>query len=132
MEELRRDVGLLLLRLGAGGLMLGVHGLSKLTAFSEGASKFPDPLGVGHKLSMMLAIFAEFFCSIGVMIGLLTRLAVIPIIFTMGVAFFIFHADDPFQKKELALLYSLPFVALFFTGAGGFSLDQLIGFRKEK
>ena len=132
MEDLWRDIGLLLLRVGAGAVMLVEHGLPKLEAFSEKSAKFPDPFGVGNEQSLMLVIFAEVFCAIGVVLGLATRLVVVPLLITMAVAFFIIHGADPFQKKELALLYAIPFITLLFTGAGALSMDQFIRFRKER
>jgi putative oxidoreductase len=45
----------------------------------------------------------------------------------MVVAAFIIHGDDPFAKKEFALLYAIPFLTLVFTGAGKFSLDAKLG-----
>jgi putative oxidoreductase len=126
-------VGLLLLRLGVGGFMLFAHGWGKLTSFSEKADKFPDPLGIGSPaLSMALAISAEFFCAALLIVGLATRLATIPLMITMLVAALIVHADDPWGKKEFALLYFIPFAALFFTGPGPLSLDALIARRLAK
>ena len=57
------------------------------------------------------------------MIGLKTRLASVPLIVTMIVAAFIVHAGDPFAKKELALVYLVGFLAIFFTGPGEYSVD---------
>ena len=59
---------------------------------------FADPLGLGGQLSLGLASFAEFFCAIAVAIGLLTRLASVPVIILFTVAFFIIHGDDPFGE----------------------------------
>lgn len=118
------SLGLLLLRLVAGGMMLFGHGWAKLVDFSDIASNFPDPLGLGsNSFSLALAVFAEFFCAAAVMIGIGTRLAAIPLIITMLVAAFVVHSDDPWAKKELALLYAVPFLTLVFTGAGKFSFD---------
>lgn len=58
--------------------------------------------------------------------GAFTRLATIPLIFSMLVVIFIVHANDPFQMKELPLLYLGIYVLLFFTGAGRISLDTII------
>jgi hypothetical protein len=55
-----------------------------------------------------------------------SRLAVIPLIITMLLAGFIVHAPDPYVKKELAFLYLLPFIFLFLSGAGRYSLDGMI------
>lgn len=117
------DLGLLILRLGAGGLML-THGTPKLIKlFGNEEIAFADPFGLGMGVTLALAVFAEFICSILVILGLGTRLAAIPLIVTMGTAVFIIHASDPFQRKEMALIYLLIFVVLLVTGAGKHSLD---------
>ena len=117
------DLGLLALRLGVGGMMLLGHGWPKLSKFSALADKFPDPLGVGSQLSLIMAVFGEVFCAALLMLGLLTRLAAIPFLTTMLVAAIIIHGGDPWAKKELALLYAVPAVTLLLTGPGGLSLD---------
>ena len=106
--------------------MLLTHGWSKLTGFGSLSDKFPDPLGVGSAFSLVLAIFAEVFCSLAVAAGIGTRVAAIPVIITMTVAAFMVHGDDPWAKKEFALMYAIPFLALMFTGAGRYSIDAIV------
>jgi len=106
--------------------MLCAHGWGKLMSFGEKSGSFPDPLGIGNAASLSGAVFSEVFCALLVVIGLGTRLAVWPLVFTMLVAAFLVHADDPWNRKEFALLYVFPFLALAFTGAGRFSIDALI------
>lgn len=115
--------GLLVLRLALGGMMLAAHGWPKLATFSDRFDSFPNPIGIGSGPSLILAVFAEVFCSLAVMLGLFTRAAAVPLLITMLVAAFIVHADDPFQRQEFALLYAVPFFMLVFTGAGAYSLD---------
>lgn len=124
-KAISTDLGLLILRLVSGAAML-THGYPKLQKVIDGNFQFGDPLGVGPEISLILAVFAEAICSTLIIIGLTTRLAVIPLIVTMGVAFFIVHAADPFKTKELALIYLSIFLALFFTGPGKFSADRAI------
>jgi len=126
------SIGLLLHRLVFAGFLLVGHGWSKLMSFSETAAKFPDPLHIGNQLSMASTIFCEVFCSALVVLGIATRLSVLPVVFMMSVAAFLIHADAPFfmgggPAKEPALLYLASFAVLFFTGAGRFSLDGLVG-----
>lgn len=116
---------LLLLRVWVGLFMAFGHGWGKLTTFSERAAQFADPFGLGSSLSLGLAVFAEFFCALAIAVGFATRGALIPLIVTMITAGFIIHGDDPFGKKELALLYLAPFVTLLFSGPGRFSLDRM-------
>ena len=120
------SLGLLLLRVSVGGMMLFAHGWGKLTSFAERSSSFPDPLGVGSPLSMALATGAEAFCALAVILGLATRWAVVPLMVTMAVAALIIHGDDPWAKKEFALLYFFPFATLLLTGAGRYSLDAFL------
>ena len=117
------SLGLLLLRVSVGGMMLLGHGWGKLTSFVERSSSFPDPLGVGSPLSMALATGAEAFCALAVILGFATRWAAMPLMVTMAVAALIIHGDDPWAKKELAVLYFFPFATLFLTGGGRYSLD---------
>lgn len=126
---MKRDVqfslALLLLRLGSGAMIL-THGVPKIMRlFSGNEIKFADPFGLGPEISLVLAAFAEGICAILVILGVKTRLAVIPLIITMLTAVFYAHADDPFGRKELPLLYCLVFIALLLSGSGPYSLDKL-------
>lgn len=126
-EALFASWGLFILRLGVGLVMLLAHGSGKLMGFSELSGQFADPFGLGMSASLTLAVFAEFFCSILLVIGLFTRLATVPLIITMATAFFIIHGDDPFARKEKALLFLIPYLTLLLAGPGRISLDWLLG-----
>ena len=117
---------LLILRISF-GLLLMNHGIQKWSNFQELSTSFPDPLGLGSPLSLGLAIFAELVCSMAFIIGFLYRLAMIPMIFTMGIAFFVIHANDAFAMKELALVYLIVFILMYISGPGKYSVDYMIG-----
>ncbi|WP_372898909.1 DoxX family protein [Stieleria sp.] len=123
------SAGLLALRIGIGCFML-VHGLAKLNGFSTMADSFPDPIGIGSTLSLVMAIGAEVGCSLLLIVGLATRLASLPLAFTMIVALFVVHAADPWKVKELAAVYLLVYVSLALTGPGLFSVDHALFGRK--
>lgn len=109
------------------GLLLMNHGIQKWSSFQEMSTTFPDPLGVGSPISLGLAIFGELVCSMAFVIGFLYRLAMIPMIFTMVVAFFVVHANDVFAVKEMAFIYLVVFVIMYIVGPGKFSIDYIIG-----
>lgn len=115
-------VWLLLLRVAIAGIML-THGIPKLQSILAGNWEFGDPLGLGSELSLGLTVFAEVGCSVLLLIGLFTRFATLPLLFTMLVAIFIVHGADELGKKELPLLYALVYATLFFTGPGKYSVD---------
>ena len=124
------DITLLIARLSLGGMML-THGWPKLVNYSERSSSFPDPLGIGNELSLISTLLAEFVCALLLMVGLASRLALIPLMFAMFVAGFIHHFDDPFSSKEKALLFLVAFLVLFVTGPGKYSADHFF-FKKGK
>lgn len=126
-QSIATDLGLLLLRIAAGGFMAYSHGWGKFQKALSGDMSFADPIGVGEEASLILTVFAEFFCAILVTIGLFTRASLVPLIITMLVAVFIIHADDPFSDMEHGLLFLIPYVALFLTGPGNYSLDKKLG-----
>lgn len=118
---------LLILRLGAGCLMLVTHGFNKLSHFANLAPRFADPFHIGSTTSLALVVFAEFFCAAFVVLGLFTRLACVPLVIAMSVALFSAHKGDFFGKGEAAGLFLIVFFLLLFTGPGKVSLDRLIG-----
>ena len=95
------------------------------------ADKFPDPLGMGSRMSLISAIGTELGCSLLLITGVATRLVALPLAFTMIVALFVVHGNDPWKVKELAAYYLAVYIALLFLGAGRFSLDQFF-FGKDK
>ncbi len=105
-------------------LQILIQQLEKLLAGGE--IHFANPLGLGATLTLILAVFSEVVCSILIGIGLGTRLASIPLMFTMFVAAFITHGADPFGKKEMALLYLLFYLALLVIGSRKYSIDYLL------
>jgi len=107
------------------GVLFFVHGLDKMMNFSALSETFPDVLGFGSYMSLMVAVFCEFCCSLFLIAGLLQRLTLIPMIVSMGVAFFDIH-DAMMPEGELALIYFIIFIILFVTGPGRYSLDYVI------
>ncbi len=120
------DLAMLLLRVASGGLMAYSHGWGKAQKLLSGDMAFGDPIGIGEGPSLVLTVFAELVCGILLALGLFTRAALIPLIVTMAVAVFIVHGPDPLADKEFAILYLVPYVALFFHGPGKFSLDRFM------
>lgn len=119
------DLAILILRVAFAALMI-THGLPKLQALVSGTIQFPSVMGMSPLLSLTLAVIAEFIAPLFILFGLGTRIAAVPVIITMLVAIFYVHGADPFSKKELALVYALPFIGLLITGSGRYSIDSLL------
>lgn len=119
------DVTLLLLRVGASILMIP-HGWDKLMHFKSYSNTFYSLWGLPPMLCLGLVIFAELFCSFALLLGLFTRLAAIPLVFTMFVAAFLVHIADGWGEMEHALLYFSIYLPISVFGAGKWSFDKLI------
>lgn len=115
------------------GVMFFIHGLGKMMNFSELSLTYPSVFGLGSYMTLMLAIFTEFCCSLFLIAGLLFRIMLLPMIVAMAVAFFDIH-DGFLPEGELALIYMAVFIILYFVGPGRFSFDYLIDvkFKKDK
>ena len=121
------NIAALLLRVFFGTLIFMLHGLPKIQGFSQRSSTFYDPFGIGHQASLLLVIFAEVFCAAFVVIGLFTRLAVIPLLITMSVVVFLNKRGAPLGEIEMPLLFMGAFLAILFIGSGKYSVDGAMG-----
>jgi putative oxidoreductase len=122
------NFGLLVLRLWIGLMMLVHHGVDKLRNFNDTAPNFPDPLGIGHTASLALAVFAEFFVSLLLIFGLVTRWSALVLVIDMIVAFIGVHkgALNGQHSGELAFMYLMGYVTLLLAGPGRFSVDKAL------
>lgn len=120
------NTALLLLRLIFGILMMK-HGYEKLVHFSELKTEFMNFMGLGRTVSLLLTVFAEFFCALFIVIGLFTRLASVPLIICMAVALFKAHNSDFLGDGQMATLYLGVFLTLLLVGPGKASVDGISG-----
>jgi putative oxidoreductase len=119
------NTAMLLLRIGSGTMFMS-HGYSKLVQFAEMKGKFMNFMGLGSTVSLSLVIFSEFFCAIFIIIGLFTRLVVIPPIISSSVALFVAHNGEIFGDGEKAALYVVCFIVILLCGPGRASVDGMI------
>jgi len=119
------DLSMLLLRLCAGVLIIP-YGYAKLIHFADKKDSFTNFMGIGSPLSLALVIFAEFFCGMLIVLGLFTRLAVIPLIITMCVVLVKINHWNIFNKDEHVAFFLACFLTLFLCGPGRASADGLI------
>jgi putative oxidoreductase len=123
---------LFIARLGLGLMMAFAHGLGKLPpsdGFIAAVSALGFPLPV---IFAWAAGLSEFIGSLAVSIGLATRLSALMVSFTMLVAAFGRHFSDPFEKKEMALVYLCCFLLFAAVGSGRYSIDYLMRKRSKK
>jgi len=120
------------------GVAFFVHGSQKLLGWFGGhglsatVRTFRDQMGIPAPLTY-LAIAAEFFGGLGLIVGLLARVAALGIAITMIVAMFKVHlkfgfllnwfGDRPGHGIEYHLLALALALLIIVHGAGAFSLD---------
>ena len=94
------------------GILFFIHGVDKMMNFSILSDTYPSVFGLGSYMTLMLAIFTEFCCSLFLIFGLMIRVILIPMIISMAVAFFDVH-DAIISEGELALIYFIMFIILY-------------------
>lgn len=130
-SSIPKDIILLAVRVFVGFAMLS-HGYPKLQMLLAGGKiEFFDFLGMGPQITLILTVVAEFVCSILLILGLFTRISLGFLIFTMVIAGFVVHGADPFEKREMSLIYLSVYLLLMIMGAGKVSVDHMIERRKR-
>ncbi|HEX2029941.1 MAG TPA: DoxX family protein [Actinomycetota bacterium] len=130
------DVGLLVLRIGVGGLMFG-HGAQKLWGWFgghglRGTSGFLESLGFrpGSRWAPLHGA-AEATGGALLALGFLTPLGAGAVVGVMLVASVVVHGDKGLWATgggyELPLLFAVGATALAFAGPGRYSLDAALG-----
>ena len=123
MNLSKNDFSKFILRVSFSALMM-THGYPKFMKILDGNTKFADPIGLGPEISLYLAVFAELFAPFLVIIGYKTRFFSFFPAFTMFIAAFVIHGDDPFKKMEMALLFLIAYLVIMISGPGKISLDH--------
>ncbi len=122
------NAAILILRLALGIIMMK-HGYDKLVNFEKilnGPPPFMSFMGMGSSMSLALLVFAEFFCSLFLILGLFTRLAAIPLIIATCVMVFKAHNGEVFGAGQTAALFLTGYIVLLFVGPGRVSVDSMI------
>ena len=126
-SETAFNVSVLVIRVTFGLMLLLNHGIDKLKTFGQKQSTFFDPFHLGSTTSLMLVLFAEVFCVVFVILGLFTRIMVIPIVITFLVVVFLANKGQPIARFELAILYLAAFTGILLMGSGKYSIDGAMG-----
>lgn len=130
-----------------GGFML--HGWAKFSRGPGGFTKLLKQIGVPFPdLTAKATIFLELFGGLAILLGAFVVIVSVPLIVSMLVAMFTVHLKNGFSAintigltpngpkfgppgYEVNLLYIAALVALMLSGAGNFSMDQILARRRE-
>ncbi|RPI12668.1 MAG: DoxX family protein [Ignavibacteriae bacterium] len=132
-----KDLGVLLLRLGIGITFITIHGLPKILGGPESwarTGKAMSNLGITFYPEFwgFMAGFTELAGGLLLIAGLFVRPASVFLSFVMIMAMTQHLLRmDPWNKALYPFEMLAVFAALFFTGAGKYSLDYFISKRKK-
>lgn len=124
-----RDFGLLVLRLGVGGMFL-FHGWPKLIGGPDKWTALGGAMGyLGvHAIPMfwgLMAAFSEFFGGVCLILGVVFRPACLLLVCTMAVAATMhFGRGDSLQTASHAIELGCVFFGLLFVGPGRFGFGR--------
>lgn len=135
-SAIQLDFGILIIRIII-GILMAFYGYEKLVHFQEmAASDFwannVSFLGQKGAFPLALTVFAEFFCSLLLIIGLFTRLSLLPLLFCMAYIFLvifpfsIISSGDNGMEINTTFFYFIIYLGLYFTGPGKYSLDYML------
>ena len=114
------------------GLIALAHGTQKLFGEGfDGVAVMMDGLGVpAPALAAVALVLTEVVGGAALILGLFTRLAAVPLAFSMLVATVLVHLPNGFFSSsggvEFTLLLTVACVALALTGPGKASLDRVV------
>jgi putative oxidoreductase len=139
-NPINKDLGLLLIRLII-GLLMAFIGYQKLIHFNEMAvdefwAKNVSFIGMKGTVPLALTVFAEFFCSVFIILGLFSRFSLFVLAFCMAYIFLVIFPGSILENGEHgykfndAFVYFTIYVGLLFTGVGKYSLDQKLFTKK--
>lgn len=86
----------------------------------------PNPLHLPEKLNGLVATFSDTVVPVLVILGLGTRLAVLPTIGVTAIGYFVVHRNDSVEVRDVPYMYTLCFLFLLVIGAGTYSLDHYL------
>jgi putative oxidoreductase len=138
MRERGHDAALLLIRIALAAVFIA-HGAQKLFgAFGgkglEGFTPMIVKMGFPPVVATLVAI-GEFLGGLGLLVGLLTRVAAFGPLISMAGAIVLVHGRNGFFLPggfEYALVCLLTSLALVFGGAGRYSLDAAFSHERER
>lgn len=103
-----------------------VHGMKKFRVEGGKREQVPNPLHLPEKLNRLVATFSDTVVPFLIILGIGTRLVVLPTIGVTAIGYFVVHRHDNLEIRDVPYMYTLCLLFLLALGAGTFSLDHLL------
>lgn len=103
-----------------------VHGMKKFRVENGQKEHIPNPLHLPEKLNGLVATFSDTVVPFLIILGLGTRIAVLPTIGVTAVGYFVVHRNDSLEVRDVPYMYTLSLLLILALGAGKYSLDYYL------
>jgi len=127
IKQLNNDLGILLIRIATGGLLV-FHGIAKFQHGHDFVREMLAERGLPKFLWLGVPL-GECLAPLFLILGVFTRLSGMMVALVMLFALILAHGGSTFNigetgglEGELAMLFMLSGIALFFTGGGSYAL----------
>jgi len=120
------NVALLMFRVLLAIELFRVHGMKKFRVENGQKEHVPNPLHLPEKLNGLVATFSDTVIPFFIILGLGTRLAVLPTIGVTAIGYFVVHKNDSLEVRDVPFMYTLSLLLLLALGAGTYSLDYYL------
>lgn len=117
---------MLLFRVAVSLELMIVHGLKKIGVGVGMAEVVPNPLHLPETINQYFAAGANLVAPVLVILGLFTRLAILPILAVTLTGYFVLHLHSPLLVKDVPFMYSIVFLVILVLGPGKYSIDYFI------
>ncbi|WP_374459284.1 DoxX family protein [Chryseobacterium taeanense] len=120
------DAAFLVFRILLGIELFRVHGLKKFRVENGKKEVVPNPLGLPDKMNALVASLADTVVPFLIILGLGTRIAVLPTIGVTAIGYFVVHRKDSLEVRDVPYMYTLSLLLILALGAGKYSLDYYL------
>jgi len=120
------DIAFMVFRVLFAIQLFRVHGLKKFRLENGQKEIIPNPLGLPDKMNALVASFADLVVPFLIILGLGTRLAVLPTIGVTAIGYFVVHRKDSLEVRDVPFIYTLTLLLILALGAGKYSLDYYL------
>jgi len=103
-----------------------VHGMKKFRVENGQREHVPNPLGLPDKLNGMVATFSDTVVPFLIMLGVGTRLVVLPTVGVTAIGYFVVHRKDSLEVRDVPYMYTLCLLFILALGAGTYSIDHYL------
>ncbi|QNA45899.1 DoxX family protein [Lacibacter sediminis] len=119
-------LSMLLLRIAVSIELIVAHGLKKLGIGVAMVEQIPNPLQLPEIFNQGFALASNLIFPVFVILGLFTRVAILPILAVTLTGYFVLHWHDALLVKDVPFMYSVVYLLILALGPGKYSIDYIL------